>query len=102
MAEVKAQPVRRIQAAPLRHMIAKRVAQRLMQQVRGRVVGADRAAAVMVDLKLRGLAIGNGAFGHVGKVNEHARHFLGVGDPRHAPFGFQHPGIAPPGHRFSA
>jgi hypothetical protein len=49
MAEIETQPVGRVQRAALRDMIAKRAAQRLVQQVGGRVVGADRAAAVVID-----------------------------------------------------
>jgi hypothetical protein len=56
MAEVEAQPVGRIERAALRHVIAKRAAQRLVQQVRGRMVGADRAAAGVIDLQHGGLA----------------------------------------------
>ena len=41
VAEVEAQPVGRVEAAPLRDMIPKGTAQRLVQQMRGGVVGAD-------------------------------------------------------------
>jgi hypothetical protein len=41
MAEVEAQPVRRIERAALRHVIAKRAAQRLVQQMRRGMVGAN-------------------------------------------------------------
>jgi hypothetical protein len=37
-------------------VIAERATQRLVQEVRGRMVGADRAAARMVDLQHGGLA----------------------------------------------
>ena len=41
MREVKAQPIRRVQAPPLGNMIAQGAPQRLVQQVRGRMVGAN-------------------------------------------------------------
>src|SRR5436190_1559287 len=53
MHEVEAQPVRRHQRAALGDMVAEHQAQRLVQQVRRRVMGADRAAPVMVDLELQ-------------------------------------------------
>jgi hypothetical protein len=66
VAEVEAQPVGRVERAALRHVIAKRAAQRLVQQVRGGVVGADRAAAGVIDLQHGGLAGGDLALGHLG------------------------------------
>jgi hypothetical protein len=67
MAEVEAQAVGAFRLTPLRHMIAKRAAQRLVQQVRRRMVGADLAAAGMADLQLGRLAFGNSAFGDRGR-----------------------------------
>src|SRR5690625_1501903 len=55
MGEIEAQPIRCHQRAPLRDMLAKLLAERLMQQMGGRVVCPDRAAAVMIDDKMRGL-----------------------------------------------
>ena len=57
MREVEAQPVGRDEAAALGDVVAERAAQRLVQQVRRRVVGADRRAPVVVDGELgRGAA----------------------------------------------
>ena len=50
--EVEAQPVGRNERALLRHMIAEHHAQRLMQNVGRRMVGARRRAGVVIDLKL--------------------------------------------------
>ena len=80
MAEVKPQTVRRVQAAFLRHMIAKRAAQRLVQKVRRRMVGANLRAAAVRHLELGRLAAQNGAFGHRGDMDEHARRLASVGD----------------------
>ena len=49
MGEVEAQPVRGDQAAALGDVVAERAAQRLVQEVGRRVVGADRGAAVVID-----------------------------------------------------
>ena len=87
MAEVKAQTVRRVQAALLRHMITERTAQRLVQKVGRRMVGANLRAAAVRDLKLGRLATHDGAFSHRGDVNEHARRLAGVGHFGHAGLG---------------
>ena len=50
LADVETQPVRCVQAALLRDMRAEALAQRLVQQVRGAVVRADRGAAGVIDL----------------------------------------------------
>ena len=50
VAEVKAQTLRRVQAAHLRDVIAKRAAQRLVQEVGRRMVGTDLGAAGMPHL----------------------------------------------------
>ena len=52
VSDVEAQPLGRNQRALLRHMIAKHDAQRLMQDVGRRMVGARRRARVVIDLKL--------------------------------------------------
>ena len=49
LADVEAQPVRRVEAALLRDVRAEFAAQRLVQQMRRRVVRADRAAPVVID-----------------------------------------------------
>ena len=94
MAEVKAQPVRRVQAAALRHMIAQSLAQRFVQQVGGGMVGTDAGAAVVIHLQLCGLPLQDRALGHMGDVDEDACGFLGIGDPRRAGIGPDFPGIA--------
>ena len=56
MAEIEAQPVGRDERALLRHMLAKAVAQRLMQEVRDRVIGAQASPALAIDAQLDRLA----------------------------------------------
>jgi hypothetical protein len=51
--EVEAQPIRRHQRAALGDVIAEHLAQRLVQQMRRRVMRADRRTARMVDLELQ-------------------------------------------------
>ena len=51
MREVEAQPLRRHQRAALRDVIAEHLAQRLVQQMRRRMVGADRRTARVIDLE---------------------------------------------------
>ena len=80
VAEVEPQPVRRVQAAPLRDVIAKGPAQRLVQQVRCRVVRADRRPAVVIDRQLRPLATADGAHRDLGLMDKDAGNLLGVGD----------------------
>ena len=55
MAEVEAQAVGRHERALLGDVIAEHLAQRLVQKMRRRVVGADRRAALAVDDELRRL-----------------------------------------------
>ena len=80
MAEVEPQPVRRVERTALRHMIAQGAAQRLVQKVGRRVVGADLATAAMRHLQLGRLTLGDGTFGDLGDMNEHPRRFLDIGD----------------------
>ncbi len=58
MGEVEAQPVGRDEAAALGDVVAEGPAQRLVQQVGRRVVGADRAPPPVVDGQLRSRAAG--------------------------------------------
>ncbi len=51
MHEVEAQPIRRHQRAALRDVIAEHLPQRLVQQMRRRVIGADRCAPCVIDLE---------------------------------------------------
>ncbi len=94
MAEVEAQPVGRVERAALRDVVAQRLAQRLVQQVRGRVVGADRGAAGVVDLELGALPAAIIALGDLGEVDEDAGGLPGVGDLRAARVGLQRAGVA--------
>ena len=81
MAEVEAQAVRRDERALLRDVIAEHLAQRLVQEVRRRVVGADGRAAVVVDGKFERLAELQRAVLDGDVVHEEvAELLLGVGD----------------------
>ena len=62
-------------------MIAQHIAQRLVQQVRGGVVGADGLAARMVQFQLGGLATGDGPLQDFRHMQEHAGHLAGIGHP---------------------
>ena len=79
MAKIKPQPIWRVQAATLGHMIAQGAAQRFVQQVRGRVVGANLRAACAADIQLGRLALKNRAFNNLGHMNKHPRRFTGIG-----------------------
>ncbi len=56
MAEIETEPVGRDQRALLRHTLAEPMAQRLMQQMRHRMVGAQPAAPLAIDAQLDGIA----------------------------------------------
>ncbi len=51
MGEIETQPVRRNERAFLRDMVAKHLAQSLVQQVGGRMIGANRGAAGVIHFK---------------------------------------------------
>ena len=53
MREVEAQAIGRDQRALLRDVLAEHLAQRLVQQMRRRVVGADARAPRVIDLELQ-------------------------------------------------
>ena len=76
MREVEAQPVRRNQRAFLRDVIAEHLAQRLMQQMRRRVVGADRRAARVIDGERERLANLQRPLFHLADVDEQVAGFL--------------------------
>ena len=82
MAEVKTQPVWRVERATLGDMIPKRAAQRLVQQVGGRVIGADVGAPRVIDDKLGPLTGQDLAAHDFGHMQEQPRHLLGVIHPR--------------------
>src|SRR5207244_10771970 len=69
MAEVEAQPVGRHERPLLRDMLAEPPAQRLVQQVGHRVVGAQLAAAQAVDPQLDGIAYFQRAAGYASEMN---------------------------------
>ena len=94
MREVEAQAVRRHQAAALRHMLAERPAQRLVQQVRRRVVGPDRAPPPVVDLELRRRAKNQLALLDPAEVNEEPRLLPHVGDRQLRPVGPERAAVA--------
>ena len=56
MGEVEAEPARLDQRALLRHVQPKHLAQRLVQQMGGGMIGARRGAAGMIDLEIDHLA----------------------------------------------
>ena len=71
MAEIETQAVGRDQRALLRHMLAKPVAQRLMQQMRHRMVGAQLAPALAIDAQLDGVADPQRSVRDAADMNEH-------------------------------
>ncbi len=79
MAEVEPQPVRGVQAAALRDMVAQAAPQRLVQKVRGGMVGADRRTTAVRDLQLGGLALAHRAFGDARDVDEDPGGLFNVG-----------------------
>ena len=83
MREVEAQPIRRDQRAFLRDVIAEHLAQRLVQQMRRRMVGADLSAARVIDREreraCRPLSVP--CFDRHGWANTIARPLLRVGHP---------------------
>ena len=56
MGEIEPEPPGLNQRTLLRHVKPKHLAQRLVQEVGGRVVGARRGAACMIDLEIDDLA----------------------------------------------
>ena len=81
MHEVEAQPVGRDQRAALGDVIAEHLAQRLVQQMRRRVMGADRRAPRMIDLELQRRAELQRALLHRAEMHEEiAGLLLRVGD----------------------
>src|SRR5262249_53359607 len=86
MAEVEAEPIGCDQRALLRHMLAQAAAQRLMQEVRHRVVGAKLRAAALVDTELDEVAQLERAMRHLAEMHMKLACFLlRVGDGELAP-----------------
>ena len=92
LAEVEAQAVGRHQRALLGDVGAEPPAQRLVQQVGGRVVGAQRGAALAVDPHLHGVADGELALWSPGRrwTKQVAEFLLGVVDGDLEPPGAEH------------
>src|SRR6516164_8049585 len=68
MTEVKAQPVRCDERAFLRDVLTQTPAERLVQQVGHRVIGAQPAPAPAVDPELHGIALLQHAAGHIAEM----------------------------------
>ena len=95
MGEVEPQPVGRHQRALLRHVVAEHLAQRLVQQMRRRVVLADARAPRVVDLERQGGTGLEDALLDSPDVGEHVAGLLqGVGNAKPDAVRAQHPGIA--------
>ena len=79
--EVEAQPIRRHQRAPLLHVIAEHLAQGLVQEMGGGVVGARGRAPRMIDDELDPVAGLEGALLDAADVHEDvAQSLLRIGD----------------------
>ncbi len=95
MNEVEAQPVRRHQRAALRDMVAKHLPQCLVQQMRRRVIGADRRTPDMIDFEQQCRTRLQRALFHRADMHEEiAGLLLGVGDTKPHAFAGHHAGIA--------
>ena len=87
VAEVEPQPIRCIQRPALCDMVAKRAAQRLVQQMRRRMVGTDLRPAGVGNLQLCGLTFQKIALQHAGHVDEDASGLLHIGHFGHTGVG---------------
>ena len=95
MAEVEAQAVGRHERALLGHVIAEHLAQRLVQQMGRRVVGADGRAALVIDDQLQRLVELQRAVLHRDVMDEEiAELLLGAGDAHPRALALHHAGIA--------
>ena len=83
VAEIKPQTVRRVQGPALCDVIAQSLAQRLVQQVRCRVVGPDGCAACVIHFEHRGLAGADCAADDLADVQEHTSGFARIRDLGH-------------------
>ena len=102
MGEIEAQPVGGDQRALLGHMIAQHLAQGLVQQMGGRMVGADGAAAAVVHLQLKGLTLAQGAQFHRHFMDEEvAQLLLRIGDEDPQAHGGHHAHVADLAARFA-
>ena len=81
MREVEAQPLRCHERALLGHVLAEHQAQRLVNEVRRRVVGAGRSAPAMVDFEFDRIAGLERPFDDLADMDEDvAQTLLRVGD----------------------
>ena len=95
MHEVEAQPVRRHQRAALRDVIAQHLPQRLVQQMRRRVIGADRRAPRVIDLQQqRGAGLQGALLDGAEMHKEIAGLLLGIGDAEPHALAGHHAGVA--------
>ena len=95
MGEIEAQPIRRNERTLLRHMLAEHLPQRLMQKMRGRMVGADLRAPLVVDIELEREAGGDLALFDDALVNEDVAELLdGVFDAKAHAAGAHHADVA--------
>ena len=95
MREVEAQPVGRDQRALLRDVIAEHLAQRLVQEMRRGMVGADGGAARVIDVERERRAGLERALLDRADVHEQvAGLLLGVGDAEAHAVGGHHAGVA--------
>ena len=76
MTEVEAQPVGCHERALLRDVLTQSAAQRFMQQVGNRVVGAQLTAPPAVDPELDGIALLQHTAGHIAEMNVQVARFF--------------------------
>ena len=95
MHEVEAQAIGRDQRAALGDVVAEHLAQRLMQQMRRRVMRADRRAPGVIDLELQRRADLQRALLHRAEMHEEiAGPLLRVGDAEFDALAHHHAGVA--------
>ena len=95
MHEVEAQAIRRDQRAALGDMIAEHLPQRLVQQMRRRVMGADRGAPRVIDFELQRGAELQRALLHRAEMHEEiAGLLLRIGDAEFDALAGHHAGVA--------
>ena len=83
MGEIESEAIRRDKRTFLRDVIAEHLAQCFVQEMRRRMVGANRAAALVIDFEFERLAERQFAlFDHAGMNEDVAEFFLCVGDAK--------------------
>ena len=93
VAIIKPQTIRRIQRATLHHVIPQGLAQRLVQQVCGRVVRSDRGPPRVVHIQDRSLRGLDCALCHLADMDEDTRGLARVGHRDHATVGLDRAGV---------